>query len=320
MNHFVLFFFLVSFGLFGEDSSYWPTQESISGPGIVPGSTQLVQKKRRVKAFNLGIDPITRVGKFRLESGELIEAVILPHSEILFNAQDGNLEDFYLYQHVRLRLHKDNEGKYTIATYIKDDLKHLYAHKEFWHIQSIDHKSGRVKAVVKNPKLVRGEFELWLTEKTKYWRHGKQVSGKDLKVGDKFQVNIFGLAEGAQRFASDIILDEESAESVFIKPQMQKMLSEEKKNGVPAYIQKIDGNTVELMVFRMPAKRYMNLKRNIQVGVVQATWNLRAVGEKINGKAVQVEYKNRLGLYMKVELEDVPQSYKEAGIVRVYLP
>ncbi|MCM8532088.1 MAG: hypothetical protein NE330_13075 [Lentisphaeraceae bacterium] len=319
MNRFILFFFLLSFCLYAEDNSYWPPESSITGPGIVPGSTQLVQKKRRLKAFNLGIDPITRIGKFRLENGEVIEVVILPHSEILVNAQDGHLEDFYLYQHVRLRLHKDHEGKYTIATYIKDDLKHLYAHNEFWYIQKVDHKSGRVEAIVKNPKLVRGDFELWLTDKTKFWQNGKQVSGKVLKAGDKFQVKTYGLAEGNRRFASDVILDEESVESVFIKPQMQEMLSYEKKNGVPAYIQKINKNSVELMLFRMPSKRYMDLKGNINVALVEATWNLKAIGEKVHGEVTEAEYKGRLGLRMKVNLEYIPSEFKKAGIVRVHL-
>lgn len=304
--------------VFAQD--YWPSADEINGPEITPGSTAIPKKFKRPDVFVLSIDYKTRIGQFRsMKDGSLIEATILPHAEILHNGADGNLQDFKKYEHVIVRLHPNSKGQWKLASYVKGDIKHQHSHKQYWEVKSIDEKTGKVEGLIHGHKGIKGPITFFVDKNTKYWLAGQEVKADQLKVGSRVKTRTHCSENGTSRIAWDVILDDHSLESLFLKPQVSKMLQQEKELGVPAYVNAIENNSVTFTIFREPAKRYKNLKKGSSVDASSADWALKTNSQRIGGKVSNAKYKGAQGLHLSIIFDEVPKHFKVSKHARIWL-
>jgi hypothetical protein len=241
----------------------WPDPATLTGSGIVPGQLSFNPKQqRRPLVFFLGYDAATRVVTLRtVERGETITATLLPHAEIYYHAERGGIADFRPWQTLRVRLHPDQDGRWRLATYLLDDLWHLSGHRQYQRIDALAPDGAALTCTVVAPEQPQqtppapAQVEaIHLTPQTRYWRAGRRVDDPALAVGMRIRCDTYGAANGSERYAEDVVLDDQSLEQCFIATQRQRQQQRLDRGGYPGYVQTAAAGDLAVLLFRDVAK------------------------------------------------------------------
>ncbi|UUO05098.1 hypothetical protein M4951_17115 [Blastopirellula sp. J2-11] len=222
--------------------------------GITPGKVIIpTEKMRRIWGELVSVDLATRTGTFRAEGEDAIyKFAVMPYAEMLHHATNGALSDFRIGERAIFRLHVNEQGEWYWLTYIQDEMNMLRGHKEYYIVESLDPEKGRIgftwaKA---DKSFVRQEGLFLETDKeTKFWKAGKPASFADIKPGDLLRAKTHGIGKGQSRIAWHVFLDDESLEA-FRDKQVAVHSRRMAQEGLPGYVDRIDGGTLELTLFR----------------------------------------------------------------------
>ena len=310
-------FFLLS-SLNSQEKIYWPSEEELTGLEILPGDTAIPKKQRQVPGFLIDIDYKTRKAKLLGElDSKVYDVLIMPHAEILYHGSHGRLEDIIVNEHVALRLHPDKKGSWHFASYVKTNLNHLFSHKQMWRLESYDKSTGEITGDVffyqKNK--IRMPFKAYITKETSYLG-GKKT---DLKKGSLFYVKTFGNGKDSRRFVSEVIYDHELFKSKYLQKQKNRIEKEEREQGSPAYIDSNRGRMLKVTIFREASKMLKPLKKNTEVQISLAEWNLTPYGFAFNGKVIKSKMKGSKGMDVYIELEEEAKFLSPKKICRIKL-
>ena len=111
---------------------------------IVPGKVIIpFDRMRRIWGELVSVDLKTRTGTFRNESNdEIMPFTVMPYAELLHHATRGDLQDFRVGERAIFRMHEDADGKWTLLTYIQDEMNFQRGHNEYYIVDAIDPAAG----------------------------------------------------------------------------------------------------------------------------------------------------------------------------------
>ncbi|EAQ76900.1 hypothetical protein [Blastopirellula marina] len=229
-------------------------EEAATVRAITPGKVIIpTEKMRRIWGELVSVDLATRTGTFRAEGEDAIyRFAVMPYAEMLHHATNGELSDFQIGERAIFRLHVNEQGEWYWLTYIQDEMNMLRGHKEYYIVESLDPENGRIgftwaKA---DKSFVRQEGLFLDTDKeTKFWKAGKPAAFADIKLGDKLRAKTHGIGKGQSRVAWHVFLDDESLEA-FRDKQVAVHSQRMAKEGLPGYVDRVEGAALELMLFR----------------------------------------------------------------------
>ncbi len=291
-----------------------PVRKITPGQVIVP-----TEKMRRIWGELIAIDPKTRTGTFRNEGNDEVMAFrIMPYAELLHHAAFGDVQDYRPGERAIFRLHEDADGKWTWLTYIQDEMNFLNGHKEYYWVDAIDEKTGKITFTQANgdKSFVREKNLTLETDKnTRYWKAGKPVTFADIKVGDKLRTKTHGIGKGKVRVCWEIFLDDES----LLKFQEEQKAVHAKRLaelGMPGYVDSVDGKDVKLTLFQESGVAAKGLKAGSKIKLVAAGEDRAARGDAVPGVVKEIKPAGNLQK-LTVTLESVPPGIAPPNVARV---
>lgn len=297
-----------------------PEPKITPGQAIVPTQPGTM---RRIWGELISLDLEKRTGKFRnMGDDSVMEFEVMPYAELLHHAAHGDLQDYVPGERAIFRLHKDDAGVWRYLTYIQDEMNFFRGHGEFYYVDKIDAATGTLTCHQANAdgSYVREEGILVNVDKeTKYWREGKPAKFDDLKVGDKFQTKAHGTGRGQTRICRHVFLDPESIVK-FREEQLLVHAARMRDEGFPGYVDAVDGNRVEMTLFRSAEEWSKKLKAGMKVRFAPAGTNRKPSAEPVAGTIGAVKSQ---GALVKVTLETSaapPQGTAPTAVGRLFVP
>ncbi len=292
-------------------------------PKITPGKVIVpFQRMRRIWGELESVDLETRTGTFRAEGDDkVMHFNALPYAEMLHHATFGDLKDFRIGERAIFRMHEDEAGEWTWLTYIQDEMNMLNGHKEYYFVDAINAEDGELEftQAKEDKSFVREEGLILKTDQdTNYWKNGKPASFSDIQVGDKLRAKTHGTGKGRVRVAWHVFLDDHS----LIKFQdEQKEVHAERMNaeGLPGYVDRVEGNQVDLTIFQEGKAIASSLKKGQTVRLAVAGQNRKPTMEALNAKVIDAKVKGKLVLVQLIIEQDI-DAFEVTNLVRLFVP
>jgi len=289
-----------------------PVLKIIPGQAIVPTDAM-----RRIWGELISLDRETRTGKFRKEgTDEVMSFTVLPYAELYHHGTFGDLQDFPVGTRAIFRLHQNYDtGEWTWLTYINDEMTFLDHHGEYYFVDRIDPAKGELECTDSNPTtgFWRESFIPIETDKdTRYWKNGQQVKFSDIQVGDKMRTCTHGIGKGKVHMCWEVFLDDESLHKFEDEQKAveSKRLQEE---GLPGYVDKVDGKEMDLTLFWEGIDENRKLKPGQKIRVATAGVDRKPVTAPVAGT---VTTSKSAGPLFKVTLTlDAPPAGMNPGAI-----
>ncbi|MBA4190727.1 MAG: hypothetical protein C0467_22305 [Planctomycetaceae bacterium] len=288
---------------------------------ITPGKVIIpTDKMRRPWGELVSIDLKTRTGTFRNEGDDtLMPFTVMPYAELLHHVARGDLQDFKVGERAIFRLHEDADGKWVNLTYIQDEMNFQAGHKEYYWVDSIDEKAGKITFTQANAdKSFTRQTGLVLEtdDKTRYWKKGKPAAFADIKVGDKLLAKTHGLGKGKNRVCWEIFLDDESRD-LFKAEQLAVHAKRMETEGLPGYIETAEGDTLKLTLFSEGGDIAKKLKAGQKVLVAPAGVDRKPSSEATPGTIATITARGQLHEVV-VTTKGGTTGFKPTGLARVW--
>lgn len=291
-----------------------PVKKITHGHVIVP-----TDKMRRLWGELVSIDPKTRTGTFRNEGNdEVMPFKIMPYAELLHHATFGDVQDFRPGERMIFRLHEDADGKWTWLTYIQDEMNFLNGHKEYYWVDVLDEKTGKITFTQANAdkSLVREKNLTLETDKdTRYWKAGKPAAFSDIKVGDKLRTKTHGTGKGNVRVCWEVFLDDESL-LAFQAEQKAVHAKRIAELGMPGYVDAVDGKDVKFTLFQEGGLAAKELKPGAKVKVSAVGDDRAPKGDATSGVVKEIKAAGNLHK-LTVTLDAEARELTPTGVARV---
>ncbi len=286
------------------------------GEVIVP-----TEAMRRIWGELVSIDFDARTGVFRKEgTDERLTFKVLPYAELLHHAAFGDLQDFRIGERAIFRLHEDAQGGWTWLTYIQDEMNMMNGHKEFFHVDALDARTGKITCTQASAdrSYVREKGIILETEPTtRYWKDGQPAAFTDIQVGAKLRTQTHGVGKGKVRMCWEVFLDEASLakfQSAQRAVHTRRMLTE----GAPGYADRAAGKEVELTLFQESGDVGRQLREGSKVSLRGAGPDRRPVGETLTGTVKSAKFAGNL-CKVSVELGQESTALQGKQGVRLWL-
>lgn len=281
---------------------------------IVPTGDQM----RRPNGEIMSLDLVTRTGTLRHESGEILPFAVLPYALLFQHGATGDLRDYRIGEWVSIRLHLDEEGKWTWLTYIQDDLRRMLNHQEFFHVERIDAARGHLVCTLGNTdrsfiRKTPGAYLIEADEGTRFWKAGRAATIGDVRTGDRLLARLHGTGHGARRIAWEIFLDEASAQ-VFTRAQIAVHARRMTAEGCPGYVETVGERELRLVLFREGHEAAAGLARGQSVRVAMAGPDRQATTSVVEGN-VSLREGDRLSVALS---RGAPADFTAGGVFRLW--
>jgi len=289
-----------------------PVSKITPGQVIVPTDAM-----RRIWGELISLDLKTRTGKFRKEgTDEVMSFTVLPYAELYHHGTFGDLQDFPVGTRAIFRLHQNYDtGEWTWLTYINDEMTFLDHHGEYYSVDKIDPEKGELECTDSNPTtgFWRESFIHIETDKdTRYWKNAQPAKFSDIKVGDMMRTCTHGIGKGKVHMCWEIFLDDESLHK-FENEQKAVESQRLQKEGVPGYVDKVDGKQVDLTLFWEGIDENRKLKPGQKIQVAPAGADRKPTATAVAGTLTSSKPSGPL---FKVSLTlDAPATGLTAGVV-----
>jgi hypothetical protein len=245
-----------------------PVLKIIPGQVIVPTDAM-----RRIWGELISLDPKTRTGKFRKEgTDEVISFTVLPYAELYHHGTFGDLQDFPIGTRAIFRLHQNDAGEWAWLTYINDEMTFLDHHGEYYTVDRIDPAKGELECSDSNPTtgfFRESGIHIETDKDTHYWKKGQPAKFSDIQVGDKLRTCTHGIGKGKVHMCWEVFLDDESLHK-FENEQKAVESKRLKEEGSPGYVDKVDGEEVNLTLFWEGIDENRQLKPGKKIRVAAA--------------------------------------------------
>ena len=277
---------------------------------------------RRIWGELQSVDLKTRTGTFRAEGDDkVMHFNALPYAEMLHHATFGDLRDFRIGERAIFRMHEDETGEWTWLTYIQDEMNMLNGHKEYYFVDSIDPAQGEIEFTQAkvDKSFVREEGLILKTdENTKYWKNGQPASFSDIQVGDKLRAKTHGIGKGRVRVAWHIFLDDESLDK-FQQEQKEVHAQRMSTEGLPGYVDRVEGNLIDLTVFQEGKSIASTLKEEQAVTLAVAGQDRKPTMDTVQARVVTAKVKGKL-VNVQLVVPKGADAFEATNLVRLFVP
>jgi len=288
---------------------------------ITPGQVIVpTDRMRRIWGELIAIDPKTRTGSFRNESNDdVLTFTIMPYAELLHHASNGDVQDFRVGERAIFRLHENEEGKWVWLTYIQDEMNMLNGHKEYYYVDAIDPASGTITFTQANfdKTFIRDKGLVMKTDKaTRFWKAGQPVTFADIKIGDKLRAKTHGLGKGKDRVGWEVFLDDESLLK-FREEQTAVHARRMAEEGLPGYVDSVEGSTIQLTLFGETSDAAKALKVKKIVRLAPAGVDRRPTSPPITATLIELKTAGKTQK-ATLTLDSAAVGFTSKGLARVW--
>jgi len=244
----------------------------------------------------------------------------MPYAELLHHATLGDLQDFRIGERAIFRLHENEKGEWVLLTYIQDEMNMMNGHGEYFFVEEIDAKAGKISTTWAKGDLtfIREKGVVIETDKeTRFWKAGQPAQFSDIKKGDKLRTKTHGIGKGKVRIAWEIFLDDESLNKFRTEQKAvhaQRILIE----GAPGYVDESDGSKLILTLFNEGEDQVNLLKKGTPIKVASAGIDRKASAESIAGKVISL-IKMGKQTQVTLELEKQGDGFKPTSLARLWI-
>ena len=138
---------------------------------------------------------------------------------------DAKLADIPPGTRCRFHMYLDDNGYFTVASFVSDEFSYLAVQNVVYHVESLKLGEGKIHVSRRIPKVkdYNGDMqqppdiartELLVNDDTKVWRGKDQVKLADITLGDALLVNVTSEATGKPSRCTDIWIGEETHQQV----------------------------------------------------------------------------------------------------------
>jgi hypothetical protein len=215
----------------------------------------------RVGGELLEVDAGGRGGRLRLDGGgETVAFTLPPFASVLHLGADAELADLPLGIHCWFHLHQDGQGAFTRAALIEDDCSDLLRSRLTYRIEHVDAAAGIVHIARQLPPIRNyqdamitppdvGRLELAVGDGTRAWKGDQRCALADLAVGDVLLMNRSGaITSSSQGRCSDLWIGA-GTHAAISERQRLRQRARTKAQGMPAWIDGIDGRKLTILFF-----------------------------------------------------------------------
>lgn len=303
-----------------------PAKAAEAKPGkaplkITPGQVITpTDRQRRIWGELIAIDPQTRTGRFRNEfNDQVMSFTILPYAALYHHASFGDVQDYRIGERAIFRLHENEQGEWVWLSYIQDEMNMLLSHKEYYYVDAIDPQAKTITFTQANEdkSFIREKDLVMQTDaQTRFWKKGQPASFSDIKVGDRLRAKTRGVGQGRGRIAWEIFLDDESLLKFRDEQEAihAKRMAEE---GLPGYVDQVDGNTVRLTLFLEAMKAAADFKAGQAVRLAPAGVDRKPTTAPQAGMLKEIKAGNKVYKAVVV-LDSQPMGLKPTELARLW--
>lgn len=224
--------------------------ESLPWYQLKPGEFPPIGSEHRVGGDLMKVDFIHRTGQFRADGGKLVDFTLLPFASAVYLNAYADLRDLPLGTHMVFFLYQDEKGAFTKVAHLMDNFSVLASGGFTYRLDEMKLKEGKLLVAKQNLSEKQsdlGRSELLVDEKTHIWKGDKQVKATDFAVGDSLLFNFTGAAQ-APLHCTDVWVGAETHKLV-AERQRKKHNAFLKERGLPAWIDRVDGDKLTVTLF-----------------------------------------------------------------------
>ena len=289
----------------------------------------------------LAMDPAHRTGQFRTDvTGEIVSFTMPPYGMALYLNAEANVADLPLGTRYRFSLYQDPNGAFTKAALITDEFSYLSGQKITYRFDGAKLDEGIIFVARKIPpvKNYHGDFvqppdlgasELGVDASTRVWKGDQQVKLSDLCLNDELLVNITGTTPTSRGHCTDIWIGADT-HGLVTEKQRRKHNGQLEQQGLPAWIDSIDGNKLTISFFAGLRSDFTGhlgaAPRGKNVFTSSIDENLQPTGNALDAMSFRDNLPEGLtagtycssGVRWVLEPKVVPEGYKPGQLIRVF--
>jgi hypothetical protein len=287
----------------------------------------------------MAVDLAKRTGQFRTDkTGELVNFTLLPYASVLcFNAE-ADLSDLTPGSRCQFSLHPNEQGAFVLASGILDEYTRLATDKLTYRLDAALLDQGKLHVSWKVPPIENdknrmeqppdyGHCELLVDATTRVWKADQQIKLSDLAIGDELLVNSTGLTTTSQGRCTDLWVGIETHQRASSQ-QRAKHETRLKSNGLPGWIERIEGNKLFLILINGPRRNEFkqlfddNFKPGQEIKFVPADPALHPTSTAqparlIDNQNVPLVTYGNSGTRIAIQPVTPIQSLRPGGVVRI---
>ena len=292
-----------------------PVLKIIPGQVIVPTDAM-----RRIWGELISLDLKTRTGSFRKEgSDEVISFTVLPYAELYHHGTFGDLQDFPVGTRAIFRLHQNDAGEWVWLTYINDEMTFLDHHGEYYTVDKIDPAKGELECSDSNPTtgfFRESGIHIETDANTRYWKNAQPAKFADIQVGDKMRTCTHGVGKGKVHMCWEVFLDDESLHK-FENEQKAVESKRLQEEGLPGYVDQVDGTEMNLTLFWEGIDENRQLKPGQKIRVATAGVDRKPTTAPVTGTLTSSKSSGPL-FKVSLKLDAPPTGMTPGAIARLW--
>lgn len=306
---------------------------------LKPGEFPPHNSQHTVAGELMKVDAEHRSGQFRTDrTGETVTFAMPPFASCLYHNAEADLGDLPVGAHYFFYLYQDDKGAFTRAARIIDDFTETVNDRELYRLGAADLDHGtlllarhlppmknELDHLVQPPDL--GHSLVDVDEHTRVWKGDVQVKLSDLAVGDELLIDRTGRTATRLGRCTEIWAGADAHKHA-AEQQRERHAARLKEQGIPAWIDRVDGKNIEITLFSASRSDLASLLNGDPYGkTVQVT----LVDEQLyprEGAPRKMSFKNRLpeantvdsygcsGIRWTLEAQQ-PSLYAQGQLIRV---
>jgi hypothetical protein len=290
----------------------------------------------RVSGELVSADFIRRMGQFRTtKSGELVDFTLPPYGSIIYLNAEADLRDIPLGTFFLFFLHQDSQGNFTRLATMQDQYSMDAGHSFSYRLDALKLDEGKLlttKQSLPKSQPDLGKKELLVTDRTQVWKDDQQLKLADLAVGDELLFNLTGKTAQSPGICTDIWVGSDT-HKLTTEQQRKKNAAFVKFRGLPAWVEKSDGNKLTVNLFSGDSKSFQQTHLGDfgvgkEVCVVVANEELRTWNpptDKERGSLLEIQKTSTdgygaSGVQLTVTVPNMLEGFRRGRVVRLFGP
>jgi len=289
---------------------------------------------RRISGELVSADFVHRTGQFRMsKTGELVDFTMPPYGSVIYLNAEADLRDVPMGTYFLFFLNQDSHGNFTRLATMQDQYSMDAGHSFSYRLDEAKLAEGKLLTTQHSiPKKLEniGTREWLVTKETRVWKGDKQVKLDDMKPGDELLFNITGKSATSPGVCTDVWIGTDT-HTLVTETQRKKFMAFTKWRGLPAWVDKTEGNRITVTLFsgdpKNFAKMWMGDFAAGQEGAICVandelrTWNPVTDKEKvtiIEAQKLPMDSYGCSGVRLVLEVKYMLEGFRKGRCVRVF--
>ncbi len=301
-----------------------------------PGEFPPHHSDRRISGELVSADFIHRTGQFRTsKTGELVDFTMPPYGAVNYLNAEADLRDVPLGAFFLFFLNQDTRGGFTRLATMQDQFTMDASHSFSYRLDELKLGEGKLlttKQSLRKNQPDLGKKELLVNQETRVWKGEEQIKLTDLVPGDELLFNLTGRTAAHPGWCTDLWVGAET-HTAATAAQRKKFAEFTKRRGLPAWIEKTEGNKVTMTFFSGDTRAFKELwaadfamGKEVRTCVANdelRTWNPPVDGERgsiVEVQAVPADGYGCSGVRITATVSNMLEGFRKGRVVRVFGP